>query len=70
MISWFSVLLLGAAGIIVFTVESIGEQVTQILDKINPFVFVLITTVILAMTCYFLQRAAVRRFRRERLLLN
>jgi ABC-2 type transport system permease protein len=66
----FPVLLLGVAGTVVFTIEGIREQITQIMDNINPFVLVLVVTIILIIACYFLMRAAMRRFQRARLILD
>ena len=66
----FPVLLLGVAGTVVFTIEGIRDQITKIMDSINPFVLVSVVTIVLIIACYFLMRAAMRRFQRDRLILG
>jgi ABC-2 type transport system permease protein len=66
----FPVLLLGIAGTFVFTIEAVRDQITGIMDRIDPIVLFLVVAVVLIAACYFLMRAAMRRFQRARLTLD
>ena len=66
----FPVLLLGIAGTFVLTIEAVRDQIMGIIDRIDPIVLFLVIAVVLIVTCYFLIRAAMKRFQRARLTLD
>ena len=66
----FPGLLLGVAGTLALTVESLRETITTTIDKINPIVLLLVVTVMLSGVCFFLLRLTRKRFQRDRLVID
>jgi hypothetical protein len=52
------------------TIEAVRDQIMGIIDRIDPIVLFLVIAVVLIVTCYFLIRAAMKRFQRARLTLD